>query len=75
MDAFPETPVHLVDAGFPKTLDPTRRTFPTPTNEDHKEWALGFAPTLLEGVSHPPWPWAERMHDLCDATLQAIWWL
>ena len=75
LDAFPDTPVHLVDAGFPKTLDPTRMTFPTPTNEEHKGWALGFAPTLLEGVPHPPWPWEQRLHDLCDATLQAIWWL
>ena len=36
-----------------------------------------FAPGFLraEGVKRPPWPPLQRTHDLCDATLQALWWL
>ena len=51
-----------------------RRSIQAKTREENKRWAKSFAPKLLARVQHPPWR-KGKADDVCDAVLQAWWWL
>ena len=55
-------------------MDPKRPLFPTPDHAELKAWACRFAPSLLEGASHPAWP-DGKADDVADALLLGWWWL